>query len=100
MDFTVRWSPEATEDLESIAEYIARDSDYYAQAVVSNLLDTSRTIKEQPLIGRMVPEVSKNEVRECFVYSYRLVYKIQKTTIIIIAIIHGKRLFDNIQDRF
>ncbi len=46
MDYTVRWSPEATEDLESIAKYISRDSDYYAQAVVSKILDTSRTISE------------------------------------------------------
>ncbi len=35
MDYTIEWSPEATEDLDSIAEYIARDSEFYAQAVVS-----------------------------------------------------------------
>jgi len=30
MDCSVDWSPEATEDLESIAEYIARDfGNYY-----------------------------------------------------------------------
>ncbi len=34
MDLEVRWSPEATEDLEAIAGYIARDSEYYARAVV------------------------------------------------------------------
>ncbi len=28
MDLEVEWSPEATEDLESIAEYIARDSEF------------------------------------------------------------------------
>lgn len=30
MDLEVKWSPEAKEDLESIAEYIARDSEFYA----------------------------------------------------------------------
>ena len=34
MDHSLNWSPEATEDLESIAEYIARDSGFYARAVV------------------------------------------------------------------
>ncbi len=29
MDSEIRWSPEASEDLEAIAEYIARDSAYY-----------------------------------------------------------------------
>lgn len=33
MDFKVAWSPEAIEDLESIAEYIGRDSEFYARAV-------------------------------------------------------------------
>ena len=31
----LRWSPEAIEDIESIANYIERDSAYYARAVVS-----------------------------------------------------------------
>lgn len=58
MDFEVEWSPEATEDLESIAEYIARDSDFYARAVVTEILAASRSITEFPLIGRIVPETS------------------------------------------
>ena len=50
MDCSVVWSPEATEDLESIAEYIAKDSEFYARAVVSKILATSRSLPEQPLI--------------------------------------------------
>lgn len=54
MDYIVKWSPEATEDLESIAEYIA-----YARSVVSKILNVSRKIPEQPMIGRNVPEIGK-----------------------------------------
>ena len=100
MDYIIKWSPEATEDLESIAEYIARDSEFYARSVVSKLLAVSRKIPDQPLLGRIVPELSKQEIRERFVYSYRLVYKIQNSSIIIVAIIHGKRLLENISERF
>lgn len=99
MDNGIRWSPEAVEDLESIAEYIARDSRFYASAVVSKIMATTVKIFEQPLIGRIVPEVGDVEIRERFVYSYRLVYKIQTETILIVAIIHGKRLLENISDR-
>ena len=67
MDYTIRWSPEATEDLELISEYISRDSKYYAQSVVSKILDTSHTIKEQTFIGREVPELCINEIRECII---------------------------------
>ena len=52
MDYTIVWSPEATEDLESIAEYIARDSEFYARAVVSKIINTARTVSLQPFIGR------------------------------------------------
>ena len=67
MDYIIKWSPEATEDLESIAEYIARDSEFYARSVVSKLLDVSRKIPDQPMLGRMVPEMNNKEIRERFV---------------------------------
>lgn len=96
----VKWSPEAVEDLESIADYIARDSEFYASAVVSKILATSRKIPSQPLIGRVVPELNDKNIRERFVYSYRLIYKIETNAILITAIIHGKRLLENVPDRF
>ena len=46
MDYSVKWSPEATEDLESIVEYIVRDSEFYARSVVSKILAASRKISE------------------------------------------------------
>jgi len=100
VDYTVKWSPEATEDLDSIAEYIARDSEFYARSVVSKILAVSRKIPEQPLIGRIVPEIGDENIRERFLYSYRLVYRIQESDITMVAVIHGKRLFENISDRF
>ena len=70
MDLEVRWSPEAIEDLDAIAEYIARDSQYYARAVVTGILSVSRSTGEFPLIGRIVPEIGDDHIRERFIYSY------------------------------
>ena len=100
MDHIVAWSPEASEDMESIAEYIARNSEFYAGAVVSKILSVSRKITDQPLLGRVVPELNDESVRERFVYSYRLIYRIEGITILIVAVIHGKRLLENVPDRF
>jgi len=100
MDLEVKWSPEATEDLESIAEYIARDSEFYARAVVTEILSVSRNIHEFPLIGRVVPEIRDERIRERFIYSYRLVYRIEPTRILVVAVIHGKRLLENISEQF
>lgn len=100
MEYKVTWSPEAVEDLESIAEYIERDSSFYAQSVISKILEASRNIKEFPLIGRVVPELGNENIRERFIYSYRLVYKMEKRKILIIAVIHGKRLLEHVEERF
>lgn len=99
MDLELKWSPEATEDLEAIAEYIARDSEFYARAVVSEILKTTRSIPEFPLIGRVVPEFGNEIIRERFVYSYRLVYRIQPKRVLVVAVIHGKRLIETLHDR-
>ena len=100
MDLEVKWSPEAIEDLESIAEFIARDSGYYARAVVTEILSVSRDIREFPLIGRVVPEVGDESIRERFIYSYRLVCRVESDSILIVAVIHGKRLLENVPEGF
>jgi len=100
MEYRVTWSPEAVEDLESIAEYIERDSSFYAQSVVSKILEASRNIKEFPLIGRVVPEIGDENIRERFIYSYRLVYQIRQQRILVVAVIHGQRLLENVEERF
>lgn len=99
MDLEVRWSPEATEDLEAIAEYIARDSGYYARAVVTETILVSRNIGEFPRIGRIVPETGDENIRERFVHSYRLIYRIEQERILVVAVIHGKMLLENRLDQ-
>ena len=100
MDIKVKWSPEAYEDVESIAEYISRDSQFYARATVSKIIDFSRSVGKFPQMGRVVPEFNDKKIRERLVYSYRLVYKVERTYILIVAVIHDKRSFDSISERF
>jgi len=71
------WSPEAIEDIESIAAYIERDSAWYAKAVASKIIETAETIPEFPELGRIVPEVGDPAIRERFAYSYRIIYRLE-----------------------
>ncbi len=100
MDYKVIWSPEAIEDVESIAQYISRDSRFYAKSTVSKIIDFSRSVAKFPRMGRVVPELKDTKIRERLVYSYRLVYKFERTRILSVAIIHDKRSFDSISERF
>ncbi len=100
MDRTLSWSPEAIEDLESIAEYIEKSSAFYARAIVTRVMTTVQTLPEFPLLGRVVPELGNDNIRERFVYSYRVIYQVSWDNILVLAIIHGKRLLEGVDDRF
>ena len=100
MDYQVDWSPEAIEDVEAIAEYISRDSEFYAGAVVSKILELARNLPQFPGAGRVVPELGDENTRERFVYSYRLIYRIERERILVVAVIHGRRLLKAIGERF
>lgn len=86
------WLPEAIEDIEAIASYIERDSPWYANIVVTKVIALAETIPEFPESGRTVPEMNDASIRERFVYSYRLIYRIEENRILITAVIHGSRL--------
>ncbi len=87
----VIWSFEATADLEALAEYIARDSTFYAASFVQKVLDMSRSLNEFSERGRIVPEVGNPDIREIFVKEYRLIYSIEESMVVILGLIHGKR---------
>jgi len=89
------WSQEALEDIESIATHIEKDSPVYAQSVVSKFFEKAEILKEFTNLGRVVPELNDRSIREIFVYSYRLIYKIDSNTILFVAVVHGKRVLEN-----
>lgn len=95
MDYRVIWSPEAVEDVEDIAAYIEKDSPHYARAVVGRFLSVARSLDENPLRGRVVPELSEPMYRECFVYSYRLIYRVDDDEVLVVAVIHGRRILES-----
>jgi len=83
------WTEMAVEDLDSIAEYIARDSEYYAVDFVKRIILEIEKLKEFPLAGRKVPEQNDDNIREIIYHNYRLVYKFESEKIYISIISHG-----------
>ena len=69
MAFTLKWSEEALEDIESIATYIEKDSPIYAKSVVSKFFEKAEIIQEFSEVGQKVPEFNDATIREIFVYS-------------------------------
>lgn len=88
---SIVWSHEATDDLEAISNYIARDSSFYAAAFAQETLDASRSLDVFYERGRIVPEFGNPNIRELFVREYRLIYSIEESRIGILGLIHGRR---------
>ena len=94
MDYRVVWSPMAVDDVKAIGRYISADSPAYAAAVIQRLRDSTRVLKRFPFAGRIVPELGDDIIREKFVYSYRVIYRVHHRTVTIAAVIHGRRMLD------
>ena len=99
MAYEVKWSPEAVEDVEAIAAWIGRDSPQHAEALVDRLLQVVAALDHNPFRGRVVPEFENSSYRETFVFSYRVIYRVDPAAVVVIAIVHGKRLLENIPRR-
>lgn len=93
----VIWTDPAKIDLRDIHDYIARDSKYYAQKVSQDIVDKSEKINLFPEIGRIVPEIDDPNIREIFIYSYRLIYEVLPNSVQVLALIHGKRDFTGLK---
>jgi len=93
----VIWADPAKSDLRAIHDFIATDSKYYAKKVVQDIMDRTSILEEYPRIGRKAPEIDDENIREIFVYSYRILYEIKSAKIYVIGIIHGRRDFTSTQ---
>jgi len=94
MAYEIIWSEEAIEDINSIAEYLERDSFQYACSVVEKLYNAPIKLTDHPKAGKIVEELTDELIREITVYPYRLIYKIENMSVQIAAIIHGARNFE------
>lgn len=90
----IRWTPQAADDLDAIAEYIARDSSHFAGLVVADILQAVDRLTDFPDSGRIVPEVGNKSIREVLLGSYRIIYRRGNEAVEMLTVHHGARLLD------
>ena len=69
----VFWTPAARDDLQTLYDYIAKDSPHYTGVVVDRLIQSVGRLEQFPESGRVVPELNRLDVREVLWRSYRIV---------------------------
>jgi plasmid stabilization system protein ParE len=90
----VKWTEFASRNLKGQADYIAQDSQRYADALIREAREAARSLRQFPNRGRVVPEEKDPTVRELFIFhSYRLLYRVVASDheVQILAFVHGAR---------
>ena len=88
----LRWTERARRDLLDIGDYIARDNRTAARAWVERLRNRARKAAHAPQAGRVVPEFGRDDVREVFLRTYRIVYRIREDAIHVLTVFEGHKL--------
>jgi len=90
----VRWTPQAADDLDAIAEFISQDSPHYSSLFVLDVLQAVSRLIQFPKSGRIVPDVNDPTIREVILGSYRIIYRLRQDLVDILTVFHGSRLLD------
>jgi toxin ParE1/3/4 len=90
----VRWTPQAADDLDAIAEFITADSAHFAGLFVMDVLQAVERLADFPELGRVVPEAGERTIRELILGNYRIIYRLRGEIAQILTVHHGARLLD------
>jgi toxin ParE1/3/4 len=73
---TVIWAESAEAALDEVVTYIAQDSRDQAIKVLIRTLEAAASLQTLADRGRIVPELRESDLRELFVFRYRLMYRV------------------------
>lgn len=87
----IHWAERAIADLVEIGDYIAEDNPEAARSWIERLRTKAESAAEAPLVGRRVPEIARDDIRETYLRSYRIVYRVNVDGITVLAVFEGRR---------
>ncbi len=93
---TYRISPQADADLESICNYVARDNPEAADRLDTRIHTVLQLLAQFPGMGHMRSDVQDKRYSFWTVGSYVIAYRMDKTDLIVVRVLHGARDLRNI----
>ncbi len=90
----IKWTKEALFNIQEIEDYISEDNPTAAIKFTDKLISIVESLLIFPKKGRMVPELSFEQIRELIYKNYRIVYSVKKNSIEVLTIFEGHRLLD------
>ena len=91
----INWTDQANGDIDNIVEFLAIQSEKYAKIQIQRIFEKVDLLASMPKLGRVVPELEYEKLRELVVGAYRIVYHIRTLRRVdIITIHHSSRPLD------
>ena len=88
---------DAEEDLENIKNYISKDSIYYANKTIEEIINKTEYLLMFPYMGRKIPEYNNINFRELIYKSYRILYKVNSNIYILNIFHHSRDILNSIK---
>jgi len=88
----VRWTDKSLDDIQSIAEFIGKDSEKYAFIQVKKIFEAENILTHYPKSGRVVPELARDNIREIIRGNYRVIYRLINEKRIDVLTVHHSRM--------
>ncbi|MBX3229536.1 MAG: type II toxin-antitoxin system RelE/ParE family toxin [Labilithrix sp.] len=82
---SIEWTERAVADLRAIDDYIAADNPAAAERWVGRLIAKAEAAARLPMAGRVVPEKGRTDIREVFLRTYRIVYRVREDSILVLT---------------
>lgn len=87
----VVWTDLAVGDLKGVHEFIAKDSEFYAEKTIARMIQRVEGLVRFPEMGRVVPEFNVRTIRELREGNYRIVYRYSGDQVEVLAVWHSAR---------
>lgn len=87
---------DAREDMRQIEEYISKDSVYYANKTIEEIVEKTKYLSMFPYMGRKIPEFNNTNFRELIYKSYRILYRVNSNVYILKIFHHSRDILNSI----
>ena len=102
MDYEVRLTQGAEQDLEDIYDYLAQSDPEYADSLLDGLMEMVESLSTFPARGSYPKELLAtgiHEYRQVILKGFRLIYRIHGSQIVVYLIADGRRDFQSLLQR-
>ena len=91
----IKLRQDAKNDLKQIYEYISRDSVYYANKTIKEIIEKTKYLSMFQYMGRKIPEYNNINFRELIYKSYRILYKVNSNIYILNIFQHSRNILNS-----